>query len=847
MSTTAAAQQPPVPGKAQALCFHCADPLPPGPVITSQVAGESRNFCCLGCKAVSETIVNEGLEQFYQQRTAPTITPQPIDEATREGYALYDTASLQAPLVFTRDDGCLETQLMVEGLTCAACIWLIERHLEQQPGVRSIRINHSTQRARVVWADGEIALSRILLAIRELGFHASPFQPSDWEQQMQAAQKKSLIRIGIAGLGSMQAMMLAYPLSFGLAAGHDDSLIQLFRWASWLIATPVVLYSALPFLQAALRDLRVRHLTMDVPVSLAIFGGYAASAWITVTGGEEVYFESVCMFTFFLGLGRFLEMRGRYRAGLAGASLLNAMPQTARLQQRERESLVPAQSLKPGDLINLRPGDSVPADGTIVAGTSALDESMLTGEYLPVNRSQGERVCAGTVNSESPLQIRVDQAGQHTRLSAIMRILDQAQQEKPRTAIMADQVARYFVAAVLLAATLTFAAWLVLEPGRAFAVTLAVLVVTCPCALSLATPTALTAATSALRAQGFLPTRGTTLEGLSDIDTLVFDKTGTLTQGRLNLWEITPLGERSRDECQALAAGLERHSEHPVAHAFRELNATSLTDISNHPGQGISGFYQGHRYAIGNAAFVARCCQLGEPEASPDDGSLAIYLATDGQWLARLALDDQLRPDALSTLNALKQRGYQLIMASGDQSAQVARVAGQLPLDESHSGQGPEDKLALVKALEARGHRVMMVGDGLNDLPVLTGARLSVAVAGASDIARLKADAMLLGESLSPLVTALSLAPHTRRVIRQNIALSLCYNATTLPLAMMGLIPPWLAAIGMSASSVVVVLNALRLGRSQPSVQATPVSANIAGLNQPAVEQSVPTLSEQHL
>ncbi|TVP54828.1 MAG: heavy metal translocating P-type ATPase [Halomonadaceae bacterium] len=799
------------------LCFHCSDLLPPGPAIISQVDGEPRHFCCLGCKAVSDTIINEGLEQFYQQRSAPTITPQPIDDATREGYALYDSDSLQGPLVHYRDDGALETQLMVEGLTCAACIWLIERHLERQPGVQSIRINHSTQRARVVWTAGEIALSQILLAIRELGFHASPFQPSDWEQQMQAAQKKALTRIGIAGLGSMQAMMLAYPLSFGLTTGTDDSLIQLFRWASWLIATPVVLYSAMPFLQAALRDLRVRHLTMDVPVSLAIFGGYIASAWITVAGGEEVYFESVCMFTFFLGLGRFLEMRGRYRAGLAGASLLNAMPQTARLQLGDTERLVPAQTLKPGDTINLRPGDSVPADGTIIAGSSALDESMLTGEYLPVTRSSGERVCAGTVNSESPLQIRVDQAGQHTRLSAIMRILDQAQQEKPRTAIMADQVARYFVAAVLLAATITFATWLLLEPSRAFAITLAVLVVTCPCALSLATPTALTAATSALRAQGFLPTRGTTLEGLSTIDTLVFDKTGTLTEGRLSLRGLTPLGDMARAQCLALAAGLERHSEHPVAHAFRELESAPLTEVRNQPGQGITGQMEGRRYAIGSAAFVADRCQLGDPDPEPDDGSLTIYLATEGQWLARLALDDHLRPDALSTLRTLKQRGYQLIMASGDQSPHVARVAGQLPLDQSYSGQSPEDKLALVKALEARGHQVMMIGDGLNDLPVLAGARLSVAVAGASDIARLKADAMLLGETLTPLVTALTLAPRTRRVIRQNITLSLLYNATTLPLAMMGLIPPWLAAIGMSASSVVVVLNALRLGRTRVS------------------------------
>jgi len=799
--------------RAEDSCFHCADRIPQGLVITSRVDDETRAFCCLGCKAVSDTIVNEGLDQFYQQRSAPTITPEPVDETVRESCELYDNPSMQEGLVLARDDGSLEIQLMVEGITCAACIWLIERHLEQLPGLQSISINHSTQRARLVWNPREVALSRILLGFRELGFAASPFQPNEWEQQMKSAQKNALIRIGIAGLGSMQTMMLAYPLSFGLAAGDDDSMIQLFRWASWLIATPVILYSAMPFLQAAIRDLRVRHLTMDVPVSLAIFGGYLASAWITVRGGEEVYFESVCMFTFFLGLGRFLEMRGRYRAGLAGASLLNAMPQTARRLRDGEETLIPANNLKTGDVISIRPGDSVPADGVIISGSSALDESMLTGEYLPVTRSAGDRVSAGTVNSESPLQVRVEKAGSYTRLSAIMRILDQAQQEKPRTAILADQVARYFVAAVLVAATATLALWLMLDPARAFAVTLSVLVVTCPCALSLATPTALTAATSALRERGFLPTRGTTLEGLGTIDTLVFDKTGTLTQGRLSLQHIAPMGGLSDSQCLRIAAGLERHSEHPVAHAFANREAATLTDVQNHPGQGISGHMDDRPYAIGSVAFLRARFDLPELPEQPLNSSLNIYLATRGEWLARLALDDQLRTDARPTLERLQKQGYRLIMLSGDQSPHVARVAEQLPLESYRSGQSPEDKLAAIKTLETEGRRVMMVGDGLNDLPVLAGARLSVAVAGASDIARLKADAVLLGQELAPLADALAMAPRTRRIIRQNIALSLCYNASTLPLAMMGLIPPWLAALGMSASSVIVVMNALRLGR----------------------------------
>ncbi len=799
-------------------CFHCDEPLPPGPEITARVAGEQRHFCCYGCRAVSETIVNEGLEQFYQQRSTPTITPQAIDEKVRRDCELFDDETLQAQLVNRREDGTLETWLMVEGITCAACIWLIERHLEKRPGVQSIAINHSTQRAHLVWESSQISLGELLLAIRELGFTASPFQPNEWEAQMKRDQKRAIIRIGIAGVASMQAMMLAYPLQFGLASGTDEAMIQLFRWASWLIATPVVLYSAFPFLQAALRDVRSGHPTMDVPVSLAIYGGYIASAWVTVQGGEEVYFESVCMFTFFLGLGRFLEMRGRYRAGIAGVSLINAVPRTARrrIVGEDREEAVPAASLSAGDQVLVLPGETVPADGTITEGQSALDESMLTGEYLPVNRVPGDPVSAGTVNTEGPLVVRVERAGGDTRVSAIMRLLDRAQQEKPRTAVIADRVASYFVGAVLLASVATFGVWMQIDPSRAFAITLAVLVATCPCALSLATPTALTAATSALQRLGFLPTRGTTLESLSAVDTLVFDKTGTLTDGRLTLAGVTTLGPLDSEACVSLASALEHHSIHPVARAFG-TPAHPASSPRHYTGEGITGEVAGQFYAIGTVDFVGRVLGIEPPDSAPGDGTLSIYLAGPEGWLARFALDDQLRPDSVSTLELLKARGYHLVMLSGDRSDQVERVGRHLPLDEWQGALSPEAKLEAIRRLEERGHRVMMVGDGLNDLPVLAGARLSVAMAGSSDIASLRADAVLLGEGLTPMADALTMAPRTRRIIRQNVTLSLMYNGSILPLAMAGLVAPWAAALGMSLSSVVVVMNALRLGGTEPT------------------------------
>lgn len=794
-------------------CFHCGEPLPDTTEITAHVAGAERHFCCFGCRAVSDIIRNEGLEQFYQQRDAPTVTPDPLDDRIREECLNYDSAFLQSEVVEQRSDGLHETWLMVEGLSCAACIWLIERHLEKVPGLESIHINHSTQRAHLVWDPAVTSLGRLLLGIRELGFSASPFRPSEWEQQIRKEQKQALIRIGIAGIASFQTMMLAYPLQFGLTADTDAAMIQLFRWASLVIATPVVLYSALPFFSGALRDLKQQHPGMDVPVSIAVAGGYLASTWVTLFGGEHVYFESICMFTFFLGLGRFLEARARYRAGLASVSLINAMPGTALRIEPDGDHVVPSRSLAAGDVIRVRPGDTLAADGTVINGQSAIDESMLTGEYLPVSRRAGDAVSAGTLNTENPLEVRVDKAGNDTRLSAITRLLDRAQEEKPTTALAADRVATWFVSGVLVAAAVTFGVWSMTDPERAFAVALAVLVATCPCALSLATPTALTVATSALREKGFLPTRGTTLEALSTVDTLVFDKTGTLTQGRLTISDVQLLGNVDETQCRQLAAGLESGSEHPIARAFSGIAGKPFTELTNTPGEGLNGKFEGKRYAIGSPDFVRDTLGLDAPTGTPEDGKLGIYLAREDGWLARISLDDQPRPDAQETLDELRSMGYWLIMLSGDHSAQVEKTASALSLDEWQGRCSPEDKLAFIRALEDRGHRVMMVGDGLNDLPVLAGARLSVAVAGASDIARLNADAILLGESLQPLRTALEMAPATRRIIRQNLGLSLVYNLTILPLAMMGLVVPWVAAAGMSASSVIVVMNALRLGR----------------------------------
>lgn len=795
-------------------CFHCGEPIPAALNIALPVDGQTERFCCHGCKAVCEMILQEGLSGFYHHRSAPAITPKPVEDSLVSQLKLYDHQRLQQSFVHRRADGLPSAQLLIEGITCAACIWLIEKHLSRHAGVLSINVNHTTQRASLVWDPQQTTLSDILIAIAELGYRARPFEPNSLEGSLRAEQKRAIIRLCVAGMGALQGMMLAVPLYFGVIHDVTPEFQTFFRWLSLLVATPVVFYSAQPFFRAALRDLRYRHLTMDVPVSLAIALAYIASAWVTVSGGRHVYFDSVCMFTFFLSLGRFLEMRARFRVGLASASLEQIQPAIANRVIGDTLEAVASYDLKPGDIVQVRPGETIPADGEIVDGESSVSEAALTGEFLPERRRAGDWVSAGTLNGDGPLRLRVAQAGQNTRLSAILRILERAQQEKPVTAVMADRVAGYVVAVVLIAAALVYTGWSLAGNPNAFDIALSVLVVTCPCALSLATPTALTAATAALRRVGFLPVKGNVLEGLAEIDRIVFDKTGTLTEGRLSIIQVTSLSGWDTEECLGIAASLEAFSEHPIARAFRARpawNTQTARDVRNHLGQGLTGIVSGQRYCLGSRDFVAEYCTM-PPPASSDDG-LTIFLASENQWLARFELDDQARDDAATTVGQLQALGIESELLSGDRSAQVQAVGERLGLSRVTGGATPEAKLEHLQTLEQQGHRIAMVGDGLNDLPVMAGARVSIAMASAADLTQLQADAILVSNHLHPLVTAVHLGRRTRRIIRQNLAWAVLYNLVALPLAIAGWVPPWIAAIGMSASSLIVVMNALRLGR----------------------------------
>jgi Cu2+-exporting ATPase len=807
----------------QTLCFHCGERALEGNRWSLHIDGEEQPMCCPACKAVADTIIGSGLKDYYRHRTAlPEISPQQkrsANDDVREELKLYDEMAIQQSFVqrFEGERTEAEAILVISGISCAACAWLIEHRLQQLENIVSVNLNLTTHRLMVRWLDEKVKLSQIFEEIHQLGYQAHPFSATEAEEQRIQESTTAFRRLAVAGFATMQVMMLAVPLYVGELQGILIQYEVFLRAASMLFATVVVLYSARPFFNAALRDLRTRHLTMDVPVSIAILLAYFASVWSTVNQGPEIYFDSVCMFTFFLLTGRFFEMRARHRMTQAGNNLLDLMPPAAIKSTPDGNIVIASSDIQVNDLLLIKPGQQIPADGIIESGSSAVDEAALTGEYLPVDKVIGDRLIGGTHNVESQLLMRVTATGVEAELNTVMRLMDRAQQEKPAIAIFADKVASRFVAAVLIIASSIAIAWSFIDPSQAFWITLAVLVVTCPCALSLATPTALTAATASLREQGFLISKGHVLEGLNQIDRIIFDKTGTLTRGELTLTQSLPASLNvALSEAQALkiAATLEQYSNHPIARAFTSTDVFDTANIKQVTGQGSEGQlcnidqFASATYRIGRADFAFPQKSLSPPI---NDERQWILLADQDQPLYWFALTDTLRQGAVPMIRQLKTWGISVSMLTGDPSAQAEAVAKALDIDDVHKGLSPADKLELASNWQQQGERLMMVGDGINDVPTLARADIAVAIGQASDLTKTNADAVITNNNLTTLLQAISKGRKSTLIIRQNIYWALLYNILALPLAATGFIPPWAAAIGMSVSSLIVVGNALRL------------------------------------
>ncbi|AZD14868.1 heavy metal translocating P-type ATPase [Pseudomonas chlororaphis] len=802
-------------------CYHCALPVPAGSRFTAVVLGAPREFCCPGCQAVAEAIVAGGLESYYSHRSEASANPEALPVQLVDELALYDRADVQQP--FVRHEGELaETTLLMEGISCAACGWLIEKHLRSLPAVAEARLNLSNHRLHVRWADSQLPLSQVLSELRLIGYAAHPYQADRASEQLASENRLALRQLGVAGLLWFQAMMATMATWPEFNIDLSPELHTILRWVALFLTTPIVFYSCAPFFKGALRDLRTRHLTMDVSVSLAIGAAYIAGIWTSITGVGELYFDAVGMFALFLLAGRYLERRARERTAAATAQLVNLLPASClRLGADGQSERILLSELRLGDKVLVHPGAILPADGKILDGQSSIDESLLTGEYLPQPRSIGDAVTAGTLNVEGALTVEVLALGQDTRLSAIVRLLDRAQAEKPRLAEIADRAAQWFLLFSLIAAAAIGLLWWQLDASRAFWIVLAMLVATCPCALSLATPTALTAATGTLHKLGLLLTRGHVLEGLNQIDTVIFDKTGTLTEGRLALRSILPVGDLDSQQCLGLAAALENRSEHPIARAFGRA-PLAAEEVLSMPGLGLEGLVGEQRLRIGQPAFVCELSACAVP-AMPDEAGQWLLLGDSQGPLAWLVLDDRLRSDAPALLAACKARGWNTLLLSGDSSPMVASVAAELGIDEARGGLSPDDKLQVLQQLHRQGRKVLMLGDGVNDVPVLAAADISVAMGSATDLAKTSADAVLLSNRLDALVQAFSLARRTRRIIVENLLWAGLYNGLMLPFAALGWITPVWAAIGMSISSLTVVLNALRLTRlpGQPQAEAT--------------------------
>jgi Cu2+-exporting ATPase len=807
-------------------CYHCGQPVPTAVDLATTIDGQSRAMCCAGCQAVAQAIVDHGLADYYRNRDALPSTPREAMPTIVEGLQLYDHADFQKSFVRVLaaggEGGEREASLIIEGITCSACIWLNEQHLSRLAGVTAVDINYATRRARVRWDERLIRLSGILAAVAAIGYRAYPYDAAKSEELARRERRSALWRVFVAGFGMMQVMMYAVPVYLAGAGEMTPEVEQLLRWASLVLTVPVIFYSAAPFFRNAWRDLRLRRAGMDVPVALGIGAAFAASVWATLTASGEVYFDSVTMFVFFLLSGRFLEMTARQRAVSVTEALAKLMPAVAtRLaaypENRDGEQVLAA-DLRPGEVVMVRPGETIPADGRVIEGESSTDEALLTGESAPVGKRPGVEVTGGAVNIESPLLIEVTAVGEGTRLSAIVRLMERAAVDKPRIVEQADRIASHFIITLLLLAVAVAVAWWFIDPSQVLWITVSVLVVTCPCALSLATPVALTVASGAMARAGLLVTRSHAVETLARASHFVFDKTGTLTTGRMQLLEILPLGRLDRDACLALAAAIEQSSEHPIAAALRAAAAAHplpvVDDVHNEPGSGLSACHDGCRLRLGRPGHVlalhGEALSAGA-QALSEGGDTVIALGDETGWIALFRLGDDPRPEAAALIVALRAAGRQVVLLTGDAAPAARRVALALGIDEVEANASPQAKHDYVRRLQAGGAVVAMVGDGVNDAPVLAQAQVSVAMGGGSQLARAQADLILLSENLDHLRRGVLVARRSLRVIRQNLWWSFAYNLVALPLAMGGFVTPWMAGIGMSGSSLLVVANSLRL------------------------------------
>lgn len=819
------------------LCYHCGLPIPKDVHITYPVLGETRSFCCHGCQLACQTIVEHGFEDFYRHREHEGGINAQVLPDILHNLSLYDRPEIQRSFVRTQGQYA-QASLILENIRCAACLWLNEQHLRTLPGIIDVQLDYTTHQARVEWDTTQLQLSQILQAIAAIGYIAHPYDPVHREALLQTEKHRSLEKLLFAGLLGMQVM--AFSIATYWMGGYNTqgelALWEIIgRWSTLIVTSVMLIYSASDFFVGAWHDCQQQKLGMDLPIVLGLVTAWLGSLWATITHGEHVYYDSIGMFIFFVLLARVFELKARLTASAQLDRLMRIIPQSItriiNAQQTEEVAII---DLAIGDHIQLLPGQTLPVDGTLLSPTARINEAQLTGEPLPIDKQAGDPLRAGSISIDQPIQMRVDHLSQDSTTAQLQSLIFKALATKPTLAQLADRIANPFIAIVLLTAFLTLCVWLYVDATQALPNLIAVLIITCPCALALATPVATAITMGNMSAHGMLPIHMSSLEKLPQTDVLVLDKTGTLTQGKPSLAETQLTGTHTLEEVLLIAHTLEQYSEHPLAHALKQANQQpnlpKMTQHKYYPSQGIEGVIHQQQWRIGNLSF----CQTTPPTLAQQRwidqqhaaGAIVLALSCNQQLSALFALQDTLRDDAIAFVQQMQQqqqRFKQVVILSGDHPHAVAHLAQQLNIYDYHGHYLPEDKLTWIQQRQQQGHRILMVGDGINDAPTLAAADVSVSFYQASDLAQQHSDLLLMGHTLDRIQLADQWIRKHQRIVKQNLFWALAYNLIAIPFAALGMITPWMAAIGMSVSSLWVVGNALRL-RLTPTANITHIN-----------------------
>ncbi len=835
-----------------ATCDHCHLPLPPGEDITSTINDKEMHFCCYGCKTVCETIYGAGMDGFYR-RTLEGETLQPPPEIDSQ-LEVYDLDDVQREFVENLGD-IREIHLLVEGIHCAACVWLIERRLENELGILQANVNLSAKKLHLKWDNRETKLSRVLQILGQIGYAAVPYDPEAAEGQIKKQNRAMLFRLAFAGFAAMNLMWI----SIALYTGADEGKFKdMFYWISLGLATPTLLYSGYPFYRGAFTGLVNRHLTMDLPIAIGAIITYLYSCYVVISGSEigHVYFDTVVNFIFVILTGRYLEAMSKKLAVQSTQRLLDLQPRISTLITDDETKIVPIRALQKDDLVLVKAGEKIPVDGVITKGDSVVDESMLTGEFVPVAKFIGDKVSAGTTNKDGVLTVRVSQILKNTALGKIIHLVDEAQSTKAPIQCTADRIIPWFVSVTLLLATLTFMYWVGDGIELALMAATSVLIITCPCAFGLATPMAIAVATGVGARMGVLVKHGAVLEILSSIHHFVFDKTGTLTQGKMlvstlfslslegketgnNIKEIVP-GEEFLEQINtrekrilSLAWYLESHSEHMIAKAIVNFGqcygineGAELENIKVVSGAGIQAIYQGQIIAVGSLSWISQLAGVSDAKLSISkewaelekrvqeyhlSGSTVVYAWLENESVCAFVIEDKLRKNAADIVRQMHAQDFQLTLLSGDKQEVADYMAEKLGIEEVIAEVMPDEKDKVIQQKQQQGDLIAMVGDGINDAPALVRADVGIAMGSGTDVSIDSADIILVNGELEKIPLAAELSRATLTTIKQNITISILYNIIMVPLAMAAMITPLVAAISMPLSSLLVIGNAARL------------------------------------